>query len=296
MHVPRTGGSLTPWGTTLVVTAGGVTHDSSVPYSPPDNFPTSVEAYDLQTGEWVDLPALPSGTDYPYAVTLHDGSLLVLTTGHAYRLATLARAWSDTPAPAIDFGASLTLLADGDVLVAGGENATNGSTAAAYVLHVATMSWTAVAPMHLARAQHSATLLKDGRVLVAGGYTNNDVHITDSAEIFDPARGRWTVAASMPDPRSNHAATLLPAGDVLVVGGMEDASRGSTDHQRPVWVYDPVADRWSSTEDLTSGLDPAPGGVQPRVLPLHGNQVLALGNDEQGRENTPQLGRLGAHC
>ena len=299
MHRPRWGAGLALWGTGFVVIAGGVTYDPSGNHiSASDNFPTTAEAYDVERNVWVELPDLPAGTDYPYALTLHDGSVLVLDNEHAFRLPPGASAWSESHGPAIAFGASATELADGDVLVAGGANM--DATAAAYVLHVSTMTWTGVGPMHVARSEHTATLLKDGRVLLAGGHGNPAMvfnkHTTNAAEIFDPARGTWTVAASMPDTREDHAAGLLPSGGVLVIGGMQDAHRGSTADQKTAWVYDPAADRWTVAADLPDGINPAPGPLQPHVLAVHGNEVLALGDDQQGISNTPQLGSLGAHC
>ena len=300
MHRARWGAGLALWGTGFVVIAGGVTYDLSGPDSSiPNNQPNSAEAYDLERNVWVELPDLPTGTDYPYALTLHDGSVLVLGNEHAFRLAPGATAWSESHGPAIEFDASVTELANGDVLVAGGADM-GGASVAAYVLHVSTMTWTGVGPMHVARSEHTATLLKDGRVLLAGGYGDAamifDSHITDTAEIFDPVRRTWTVAASMPDTRDDQAAGLLSSGGVLVIGGMQDARRGLTADQQTAWVYAPAADRWTVAADLPDGINPAPGGGQPRVLAVHGNEVLALGVDRQGISNTPQLGRLGAHC
>ncbi len=60
-----------------------------------------------------------------------------------------------------------TLLADGRVLVAGGQP--SNPVASAELYDPATETWTATGSMGTIRANHAATLLSDGRVLVAGG-------------------------------------------------------------------------------------------------------------------------------
>ena len=63
-------------------------------------------------------------------------------------------------------GHTATLLADGRVLVAGGEDGT-AVLASAEIYDPGTNSWTEVAPMGRARLNHAASLLPDGSVLVA---------------------------------------------------------------------------------------------------------------------------------
>ena len=72
-----------------------------------------------------------------------------------------------------------TLLQDGTVLVAGGEEAGSpGVTASAELYNPATNTWSSAASMIDARVEHTATLLTNGAVLVAGGVVyagaNND--------------------------------------------------------------------------------------------------------------------------
>ena len=69
----------------------------------------------------------------------------------------------------------LTMLPDGQVLVTGGETASDGrdltkSALAAEIWDPATETWTTMAAQQNGRLYHStALLLPDGRVLVAGG-------------------------------------------------------------------------------------------------------------------------------
>ncbi|MFG5777349.1 kelch repeat-containing protein [Comamonas sp. J-3] len=62
-----------------------------------------------------------------------------------------------------------TLLADGRVLVTGGDN--NGALATSELYDPASNSWSAGGNLKTARIAHTATLLSDGKVLVTGGAT-----------------------------------------------------------------------------------------------------------------------------
>ena len=80
-----------------------------------------------------------------------------------------------------------TLLPDGTVLVAGGDNGINGiahEVASAELYDPRSRTWIATAPMDAARRLHTATLLPDGTVLVAGGSVRNGPDGT--AELYDP--------------------------------------------------------------------------------------------------------------
>jgi len=78
-----------------------------------------------------------------------------------------------------------TLLRNGQVLVAGGIEATGFTSKSAELYDPATGQWTATGSMATARSSHTATLLHNGQVLVAGGGTS-------TAELYDrrPGCGR----------------------------------------------------------------------------------------------------------
>ncbi|MFN2404596.1 MAG: Ig-like domain repeat protein, partial [Pyrinomonadaceae bacterium] len=113
-------------------------------------------------------------------------------------------------------GHTATRLADGRVLIAGGENASGPlNTAEIYDPVAATFSTSG--NMNEARADHSATLLADGRVLIMGG--RNAAGGLASTEIFDPVTGAFTSGPTMSAARADHTATLLADGRVFVAGG-----------------------------------------------------------------------------
>jgi hypothetical protein len=117
-------------------------------------------------------------------------------------------------------GQTATLLANGDVLIAGGWTASqNASIAAAELYHPATGAFTPTGSMTSPRAGHTATLLPNGKVLIAGGAHDRTLADSDSAEIYDPATGSFLATGSMAVKRCSHTATLLPNGTVLFAGG-----------------------------------------------------------------------------
>ena len=110
-------------------------------------------------------------------------------------------------------------LANGEVLVAGGQDANGNALSSAELYNPATHAWTPTGSMHTARYLAGATRLPDGRVLVAGGLESDDGNLS-SAEIYDPNTGVWSVTGSMNQPRNRVATVLLNNGQVLAVGGL----------------------------------------------------------------------------
>jgi len=113
---------------------------------------------------------------------------------------------------------TVTLLGNGDVLVAGGYEGTSSGTplATAEIYDPQSGHFTATGSMGTGRRNATATRLPDGRVLVAGGYNGKAVN---SPEVFDPRADSFEPAMAMSTPRRYPTASLLPSGAVLVVGG-----------------------------------------------------------------------------
>ena len=76
-----------------------------------------------------------------------------------------------------------TLLANGNVLIAGGENG-SGFPSSAEVYDPGTGTFTPAGAMGTAHAYHTATLLGNGKVLIAGGHDGSDY--LSSAEVYTP--------------------------------------------------------------------------------------------------------------
>jgi Ca2+-binding RTX toxin-like protein len=161
------------------------------------------------------------------------------------------------------FDHTLTLLANGMVLAAGGRSnpaATVFNTAEVY--DPITETWTPTGPMNDYRWEHTATLLPDGRVLVAGGFGGlptgtglNAQPVVNTAEIYDPATNTWTPTGSMNVRRALHTATLLPNGQVLVAGGRwcpnaPPATCDFTFRTATAELYNPATGTWTPTGSM----------------------------------------------
>jgi hypothetical protein len=117
------------------------------------------------------------------------------------------------------WGHTATLLNNGQVLLAGGNN--GNSVADAELFDPTTGTFSATSPMSFPRAQHTATLLSDGTVLVAGGFSffpapGGGFPYVD---IFDPATNTFTPTDPLEIGRYLHTATLLNNDQVLITGG-----------------------------------------------------------------------------
>jgi hypothetical protein len=150
----------------------------------------SAELYDPKTGRFVTTGAMSTGRSAGQTATLLTDGLVLVAGGNASYVQEepLASAELYDPragsfhktgsmAEARDCHTA-TLLHDGRVLVAGGDD----STAELYDSEVGAFGSTG--SMIVERASHSATLLADGRVLMAGGA--NDPADSATAEVYQP--------------------------------------------------------------------------------------------------------------
>ena len=120
-----------------------------------------------------------------------------------------------------------TLMADGDIMTAGGMDSGNTSINTVEIFFTTAATWGWGTPMNVSRSSHTATLLSDGRILVAGGFSAGTP--VNTAEIYNPITKIWTVSGNnMAVPRGGHTATLLStgpnSGNILLCGGQSAAS------------------------------------------------------------------------
>ncbi|HEV8590310.1 MAG TPA: kelch repeat-containing protein [Pyrinomonadaceae bacterium] len=113
-------------------------------------------------------------------------------------------------------GHTATLLTDGKVLIAGGENQ-SGFVTEAEVFDPATGNFSVSGNLNTPRADHSATRLSDGRVLIAGG--RGDTGALNTTEVFDPSSGAFTTGANLNSARAGQTATALTDGRIVFAGG-----------------------------------------------------------------------------
>lgn len=210
---------------------------------PPDGerFQASAEIYEPRSGTWRLLEEQPTvARDSHWAVTLPGGRVLVSGgEGPWMETSTVTELFdpdveSFTPAGNMNVPRrfpSVTLLADGRVIVVGGWDAleTGGRIyySSAEIYDPITGSWTLTEAMHGPRAFQAAALLPTGEVMVAGGQ-NNDGHLS-TTEIYDPETNTWREAGDMPEAvrMITTTAAMVPGIGMLVTGGIgQDPSSG----------------------------------------------------------------------
>jgi hypothetical protein len=302
MTVPRLQQSATELSDGRVLLAGGRSSGGA--------FLASAELYDPVTGTFTPTGAMTMPRAGQSAVRLPDGRVLliggyndhsfngILDSAELYDPADGTFSVTGSLSVARN-GASVTLLADGRVLVAGGSDENSTFLASAELYDPAAGTFSATGSLLTARASQTATLLFDGRVLVAGGARPDLVGsaggcspapgsavpcdagpgagrapILASAELYDPAAGTFTPTGAMTIPRIAAAAVLLPDGQVLVLGGYNDANAALSSVER----YDPVEGTFAATGSL------ATARVGPSAVLLLNGQVLVLGGTDNSAE------------
>src|SRR5262245_7898401 len=138
-------------------------------------------------------------------------------------------------------GETSTTLADGRVLIAGGD-----ATGSAEILDPATGQTTVLSDqMHVARANHSAVRLADGNVLFVGGSVWGSSSIEQSGEVVDLGSAQFINTPGGSRTARLQPSLLLRADGVVVVTGGD--AQGTTE------FYDPAT--------ATFGLDPAAASI-----------------------------------
>jgi N-acetylneuraminic acid mutarotase len=157
-------------------------------------------------------------------------------------------------------GQTATLLQNGEVLAAGGENPVGFPGAELY--NPATGTWTATGSGGFSSGGH-AVLLANGDVFDVGG--------AGITTLYNPKTGSWSPGARF-DDRNGFSVTLLASGKVLVAGGFVYIPH-PTHFVASALLYDPTTGTWQATGAMNTAR-----GSQLAVL-LQSGQVLVAGGN-----------------
>jgi Glucodextranase, domain B/Kelch motif len=213
--------------------------DSSIP-KPPGLY-DGYSMTQLKDGRWLVAGGSAGGRN---RISPNEAMLYDPTTGQ----------WTNTGLlTSKRIGHAATLLADGRVLVAGGESGgDNSQLASAEIYDPATGTWSATGSMNATRTGGAAlTSLADGRALITGGMadyqtTNAHFHVLATAELYDPKTGKWSMTTPMNEARYGHAAGLLANGQVLVAGGKDSSANWLFSAE----IFDPVKSKWTAVGSM----------------------------------------------
>lgn len=148
-----------------------------------------------------------------------------------------------------------TRLADGRVLVVGGEDASGNTVSSSEIFDPGTETWSDGPQLTAARQNHTAVLLSDGRVAIIGGgsSTSNGVpagaDVTGTVEVFDPATDTVSAGPPLQHARGHHRAVRLDDGRVLVVGGVAEGATAVL----PAEMLAADGSAWVETGAITTG-------------------------------------------
>jgi hypothetical protein len=239
MSTPRTGATATLLPNGQVLVTGGAYDNNS-------HHTNSAELYDPANGSWtltgsmsvarIDHTAtlLPNGQVLVAGGSYYNAGLQILASAELYNPTN--GTWAPVSSMANPrYGHTATRLANGKVLVAGGQG-TREIIADAELYDPTAGTWTPAGQMTGARYYHTATLLPNNQLLVAGGSPS-----LTSAELFDPGAGTWVATGPLTHARYLHTATLLPTGKVLLVGGDDSTGAYSAVYSGELYVAASVA-------------------------------------------------------
>ena len=218
-----TGSTATLFADGMVLVAGGKNAGGTVVNS----------AYVYSGGTLTATGNLTAARTGATATSLPNGKILVaggssdgtaasaLSTAELYDPAAGTFAVTSNTMTAMRLNATATLLGNGKVLIAGGENS-SGALNTAELYDPASDTFTATGNLNDARSCATATLLISGQVLIAGG--KNGSTVLNSAELYDANAGTFTPTGSLNTARTGATATLLVSGKVLAAGGSSDGT------------------------------------------------------------------------
>ncbi|MGZ3448977.1 MAG: kelch repeat-containing protein [Polyangiales bacterium] len=222
------------------------------------------QLWDPTSKSFADIPGAPLTTD-GRAVRVGSNVIVFDTWSGTHKFTEPSTFAAGTTMPTPRRNYALAVLADGRVLVAGGNDQSNGKVVSTAEIYDPTANtWTVAPPMPVRRSRPEAYRFASGKVLVVGG-DSQGFCCQSSTELFDPTAGTWTMGPDV--PVGNEFPSIAPTGTKIYISGNDNGADA---------IYDPIA---NAMLRITA---PSVLRADTRVSPLSGNRVLLAG----GRDMT----------
>ena len=194
--------------------------------------------------------------------------------------------WTITGAPAVTRQFyDLTPLPGGRAAIIGGYNSNlSAALRDVEIFDTVSNSWSAAAPMQMARVLPGVVSLGAGRILVVSSGANQFESYTDpaafrSTEIFDPLLNSWKLVGNLSTAAIGGRAIALPSGDVLFAGMYFGPYTSSGPYNFSAYPLGaPVSETYSQLTATWSKTSlPSVPRVDPLLVLLQSGEVLMLG-------------------
>ena len=201
-----------------------------------------------QAGQWSSAVSLPLVA--LHAITMRTGNVLLMDGWQNPNQTQVFNPTTQALTPANNgFGLDIfcsgnVTLADGRVLITGGEGSTSLGSAAATIFDPVSQTWSRLPDMKAPRWYPTATELGDGRVLVISGQDTATTWV-DTPEIYDPTANTWTLLSKISTSQVHEPeyplSYLLPSGKIVTIAPSVGQS----------FILDPSAQTWSAIGGAT---------------------------------------------
>jgi hypothetical protein len=270
LNTARDGYGIIPLSGTKALIIGGASNFPS--------FTATCEIFDHGTDTWSPTGSMSRANGEGMYATLNTGVILAvggLEAGPTYSATCElytpgAGTWATTGSlstPRADHGA-IWKLPSGKILVAGGTTTGGNPTATCEIYDPVAGTWSAAASLYTTITNMAFSTLGDGRPMWAGGWTGSTGStLTARTYTYDEGSNTWTRQGDLPSVlacQNTRTAITLVNGNVFVFGGYTAVSTPQT----VAYIYDQVANTWSSSSAAPSGL------VESSLALLSTNQVL----------------------
>lgn len=262
-------------------------------YTDPDIIPTAFDAnmYDPATDTWTRLPDLPR--PMTHAGTAADEENIYLAGGvvgsaqplevakfsattEVWRYHVPSQTWSALPPLPEPRGAGALAVVGRNLHFFGGTTTDRYTEVGDHwILPLdGAGPWRAAPPLPNPR-NHLSSAVVGGKLYVIGGqHGHNETLVTQrSVHVWDPEVGAWSERTSLPYGLGHTSnATVVYGGRIYVLGGETERFVYSD----AVLVYDPAADRWTTTTPFTNEEHSLLAGVVGDEVIVTGGSSLTL--------------------